>query len=107
MPQIDLNQNWMQIAKQIYETFEVFNNITIGGAQLIDGEYYPIGKLVCEELERLDRIDNTAPHGNGKNIRRKRYKPNDWIGGYVSQKAFKFKEEVRNGKLIYTIWRMQ
>lgn len=106
MQQIDLNQNWMMIAKDIYDKFEVFQNITIGGAQLIDGEYYPIGKLVCGEIERLDRVDNTYGAKDGR-VRRKRYLPENCIGGFVAQKMFKYKEEVRNGKLIYTIWRMQ
>ena len=96
------HRNWLQIAYGIFYDFEVNQSITVKG---FDNEV-PVGQKICEELERLDLKENYFIPPDGR-PRRKRYKPDNTIGGFVAQKMFKWKREIRDKKMVYTIWRIQ
>lgn len=102
----------LEMAEKIYHGFEVNNSCSILGYVLVgddtnDFNPVPKGKVVCDELRQLDRIDNYE-RGN----RRKRLILPNTIGGYVAQKIFKYHHEMitmEDGKenVKYTIWRIQ
>lgn len=101
------NKTWLDYAREIFYDFKVGQSTTIKGFERVgeEQELVPIGKLVVDELERLDLLENTRDEGG--RIRRKRYKPPNTVGGYVAQKIFRYKQETRNSKMIYQIWRLQ
>lgn len=100
-----------EIAKKIYDNFEVFASCSILGYWDIGNtKMHPKGDLVCDELKRLDRVDNTKPvRGKGDKLVRTRRKPSNSIGGYLAQKIFRYEktEMAENPYIKYTIWRIQ
>lgn len=61
------------------------------------------GKAVVDQLREFDRMENTIDCGK----RRKKQTLPDSIGGYVAQKIFRFKREIVNEDIKWTIWRRQ
>lgn len=91
-----------EMSNKIFYQFEVGQNCTIKGF-VYDGEMaFPKGELVIKCLEELDLHENV-----GTGNRRKRVKPPQSIGGFVAQKIFRWDKTTRDGKPIYSIWRMQ
>lgn len=87
-----------------WQEAKIGQSITIIG----EGEGYNAIKI----LENCDIEDNWIK--DGKNLRRKRQRPKNAIGGWNAQKQFRYSVELRpdkagGGKAIkhYTIWRTQ
>lgn len=100
--------DWYQLALSIFHDWEINQSVTIKGfVQTGEDEPVPAGQLICEYLEKFDKEANTFAPSGDKKIRRKRYKPPNTIGGYVAHKMFKWKQEIRDHKMVYTIWRIQ
>lgn len=91
------------IAQSIWYDMVVNQSCAILGVVIIDKRGHALGKLVCDELEKLDRIENYEKDG----VRRKRTKPVNTIGGYLAQKIFKYKTQQIDNEIRYTIWRLQ
>lgn len=98
-----MESNWFTLAQQIFYDYVINQSVTIKGFE----NEVPVGELVCKELERLDVEVNCQSAGEGRPPRRKRYKPPNTIGGFVEHKIFKWKQEIRDKKMVYTIWRIQ
>jgi hypothetical protein len=94
------------MANKIFNYFEVNQSCKVTG--FIMNEQWrrlePKGELVCDEIERLDKLENCIV---GEVIRRKNKKFPNSIGGYKSQKAFCWKKVIVDDEIKYTIWRVQ
>ena len=97
-----LTDSVLMTASKIYYHFAVNQSCTVRGMVLVDDEPFPKGEQVIIELERLDRA-----HNFDKNNRRRRVKPENSIGDYVSQKMFIWEMRIHDKKPVYTIWRKQ
>lgn len=94
--------DYLTIADKIFFNFDVNHSCTVKGF-VIDGEsVVPKGKMVLEQLEKLDLAENCD-----KNKRRKRKKPTNSIGDFVSGKIWRWEERIQDGKIVFLIWRMQ
>lgn len=95
-----------EAASKIYNDFLINQSCTICGFERIEEfRLEEKGLLVCNELRRLDSVDNLRPMGK-KMTRRRKILP-DSIGGYVAHKIFKFKRVIVESEVRYTIWRVQ
>lgn len=101
--QYDANWDAYDIAKDIYNNYKLHQSCSVVG---IGEDIIPMGEKVLDGLRRLDTLENTYV-GSDKRNRRKRVILPNTVGGYVAQKIFKWKQEIRNKKMIYTIWRVQ
>lgn len=95
--------DYLTMAEKIYYHFEVNQSCTIKGF-VIDENQEPIpkGKMVLDQIDKLDRAENY-----GTNSRRKRVKPQNSIGDFVAGKIFKWEERTQDHKIIFLIWRLQ
>jgi hypothetical protein len=94
--------DYLLMARKIYDGFDINQSCTVTG-EVADGEkIYEKGRLVVDELRRIDRVDNCVVR-DGKWSRRNIKIP-DSIGGYEVQKAFRF---VRREDGSWVIWRVQ
>ena len=94
-----------QIAKKIFNNFEVMQSCTITGYVISGGESFIKGELVINELYSLDKLHNLRQQGNKMARKRKRLK--DSIGGYVADKIFRYKKTIDGSNVRYNIWRYQ
>jgi hypothetical protein len=92
-----IDTNYIQIARDFWY------QATIGQSLLIKGQ--AAGEIVLRTLEECDKEENMIDDGKG--LRRKRQKPSKSIGGYISQRCFRWSSDVRDGIKHYTIWRIQ
>lgn len=97
-----------EIAKKIYEKFEVLESCTVTGWFVEPGEQLVLGKgeMVLNELRRLDSEEHIDSLKSGKNSRRNSLKPNS-IGGPIAHKIFTWERRIVNNEPRYTIWRWQ
>lgn len=95
------------IARKIFNDFELNQSCTVRGFIEQDDELIPKGLMVVKELERLDVAKNwyTAPGESRK--RRKRLKLANTIGGFVAQKIFRYEQKIVNKDMRYSFWRIQ
>lgn len=93
----------MEIAKKIYERFEVLESCNVVGW----GEHYlGKGEDVLNLLRLLDEQDHIIYNRGGKRQRENRYKANS-IGGPIAHKIFTWERRIVNSEPRYTIWRIQ
>lgn len=111
----------MEIASTdtVYEmATKIFNKAIIGQSFAIDGfvimpddSVEHKGKLVLEEIERLDKVHNFGNNTGARfknGIRRRRVRPENVVGDSIAHKAFKWEmRTLDNHKPRYTIWRIQ
>ena len=97
---------WKEMANKIYDDFEVFQNCSVNGF-LYDagGRPHIKGELVCNELRRMDSLDNVREHGK-RSIRKSKRLPNS-IGGFVAHKMFRYEKVEDDNQIKYRIWRVQ
>lgn len=97
-----------EIALVIFRDFEVNQSCSIRGfIEYGVDNLMTKGSKVVHELEKLDTLQNMTRVKGTKEWRRKRVKLPNTVGDYVHQKTFKWKQEIRNKEMIYTIWRIQ
>lgn len=102
---IYIEDDYMTIARKIFELFDIGDIVQVVGYVTIDnveGTVLAKGECVCEELYNLDKRMNVRPGGN-----RKQVKPEKSIGGFIAHKIFKYRIVINEGNPIYTIWRFQ
>lgn len=92
------------IAKKIWEEMKLNQSVTID-TWCPEQPGVPNGKLVLDELRKLDRIENFVAQPKG--MRRKRKFKKNHIGDSIGQKAFTWAESMRGEKVVYQIWRIQ
>ena len=104
---MDETPHYAEIANEIFYKFAVNQSTAVRGFVHLGEELNPtpLGKMVIDHLELLDRRENI--YQDGKRIRRRRVILPNTVGGAVAQKIFKYKWEIRGNKMIYTIWRIQ
>lgn len=90
-----------EIAKIIFENFEINQSCKVEGTVIVEGRLYEKGKAVLNDLDVLDQTNNTY---NGK---RKRVRPKESVGGDLAHKIFRYARRIVNDEIRYTIWRMQ
>jgi len=97
-------------ARKIFEHFEVGQSCTITGFVIMpDDSIDEKGKLVCDELIRLDFVENFNRSGStrGNGMRRRRIRPENSIGDYLRKKTFQWQRKIIDNQVRYTIWRIQ
>lgn len=92
-----------EMAYTIFYGMEVMASCKILGIEQDNGRWKPKGEIVCDLLWKYDRIHNVK---NNSESRIKR-KPSNSIGGYLADKIFRFKIDVLETDVKYTIWRIQ
>lgn len=94
-----------EIAIKIFKHFEINQSCTIKGyvVDISNEDVLEKGLIILNHLERLDIEENTT----GKTHKRKGLKIRNSVGGFVAQKIFKFKREMRNNIPVYQFWRFQ
>lgn len=98
---------WFETGQKCFYAMDVHQIVVVKGLERIDEHtILEKGKLVLEELERLDKLENFNNIGAGR-MRRKKVKPVNTIGGELAHKIFKWKREVIENEPRYTIWRLQ
>ena len=102
MTKIENSMSAEKIAGIIFSEFEVNQSCTIYGWQ----ETLPKGLITVEWLRKLDVLENWEACKDGRMRRKRKLLPNS-VGGYVASKIFKYHEDMRDGKLVYQIWRFQ
>lgn len=100
-----------EMADKIFFHFEVLQSCAIQGwiqIQMPDGDIQVLSKAeeVVRILNGLDEEHNCLKSADGRK-RRKQVKFENSIGGYVSQKIFKFSRGMVDDHVRYTIWRIQ
>jgi hypothetical protein len=95
-----------ETAKKIFYHFVLNQSCLVKGFVVGSDDLEEKGKLVLDELRRLDELENHIPNRSGK-MRRRRNVLQNSIGGYVAQKIFRYKKETINSEVRYTIWRVQ
>ena len=105
MTEIYQDEEPKKIAKKIFEDFELNQSCTIKGFVDNDGDLEAKGKLVCDEIRRLDKQLNIKPYGTG--MRRRRVVPENTIGDWIAHKTFKYQKTVLDSVIRYMIWRIQ
>lgn len=100
------------IAKKIFEKFTIMQSCAIDGfVEMPDESIEHKGKMVLEELERLDKVHNFGNNTGARfknGIRRKRHRPDNVVGDSIAHKSFKWEMRILdNHKPRYTIWRIQ
>jgi len=105
MERILETDDYLTMAKKIYESFDLHHSCTIKGLVLDRDkqEFIPKGELVLEHINRFDIAENFDKRGR----RRKRVKPANSIGDFVAGKIFKYEKRIKDKKIIYLIWRIQ
>ncbi len=92
------------MANTIFNEFEIGQSCAIRGFVQMGIEDLELkGKIVCDELRRLDAAQNVIITGSKKNMRKRKFYA-DSIGGYIAHKIFRFKLTDTDK---YTIWRVQ
>jgi len=110
MEQILPTDTFREMARKIFYTFDIGYSVAIFGfVDAQDGSLKPKGELVCEELRRLDRVENYVSNvgARGGGMRRRRNLPANHIGDYIKNKTFKWDMKEIDNKIKYTIWRIQ
>lgn len=102
MPDISHLDHW-DIAKIIFDDFNVSQSVTIKGFLVYGEDVVPKGEQVLNNLREMDKFTNL----DKKTGRRKRVILPNTIGGWVAQKCFKWKQEIRNKQIVIMIWRIQ
>lgn len=104
---LDPEDDYLDIAIKIYNHFEVFQSCAVTGfvhdPDLMQS--YEKGKLVYDQLVKLDQMDNTKFFGD--KLIRKHKRPADCIGGYTAHKQFRFKRVKLENDFKWTFWRIQ
>ncbi len=93
------------IARKIYNHFEVHQACTIFGFYRGDEDLIPKGKIVVDFIEMLYSLDFCRDKG-GKQYRVYSFKPNS-VGGPIAHKIFTWEKRIVDNEVRYTIWRSQ
>lgn len=93
------------IARKIYEQFDVHQSCTIMGFYKGEEDLIPKGKVVMDIIEMLYSLEFCRDKG-GKQYRVYSYKPNS-VGGPIAHKIFTWDKKIINNEIRYTIWRVQ
>lgn len=102
MEQIYKTDRAFEIAVKIFEQMDVHQSCSVGGFESAsEDDIRAKGEVVIEELIQLDISKNCR---NGK---RRRVRPENQIGDYVAQKAFKYQKRIVDGLVRYDFWRIQ
>lgn len=99
--------DYLDIAIKIYNHFEVYQSCSVIGL-VVDPTaraMHEKGKLVHDELVRLDALDNIKFHGD--KLIRKNKRPKDCIGGFTAHKQFRFQRANLGDDIKWTFWRIQ
>lgn len=99
--------DYLDVAKKIFNEFEVGQSCTVKGVVIDEDnkEIFTKGEMVLKELRRLDSLVNVSITEGGRLRRKRKILPNS-IGGYVAHKIFKW--AILEGSLeYYNIWRIQ
>lgn len=94
-----------EIAKKIYEQFDVMASCSVYGFVVTEEKIIPKGELVLQEIKRLDELENISYFGK-KKVRKYKYRK-DSIGGTLAQKIFTWEKRIVDSEPRYTIWRFQ
>lgn len=94
----------MEIARKIYESFDVLASCNIYGMVLNDKErvLFPKGEAVLKHIEDLYGLDFLYANGKRKYVFKK-----DTIGGPIAHKVFSWEKRIVDSEVRYTIWRIQ
>jgi hypothetical protein len=95
-----------EMAYTIFYSMKVMQSCKITGIELDKGRWKPKGEIVCDLLWQYDRTLNTKSRGATEGPRIKRKPPNS-IGGYLADKIFRWKIDILENDVKYTIWRIQ
>ncbi len=115
MEQILPTDSVILMATKMFFDYQVGQSATVSGfIEMPDDSTVAKGELVLEEIRRLDLVENftdgfRGKGSRGKNIQRRKRKrmPENTIGDYLCQKTFKWKKNIINNQVRYTIWRIQ
>lgn len=108
MCKIEATHSVKETAQLIFHQMIVNQSVAILG-YVRDDENMTVeekGKLVIQELEKLDIEHNFQAHKDGA-LRRKRSRMANSIGGFIAQKIFKYERREVDNFPRYTIWRLQ
>lgn len=93
-----------EMAFVIFYHMEIMSSCKIMGIEQHNGKWKPKGEIVCDLLWSYDRLHNVKTNSKDSRIKRK---PSNSIGGYLADKIFRWKIDVLEDDVKYTIWRIQ
>lgn len=106
MANVYQSDSCIQVARKIYENFDVGESCVITGFIIQLGDSVTRGELILKEIERMDMDENIRFISGAKKQRKYVYKKGS-IGGPISQKIFTFEKRIVDSEVRYTIWRFQ
>lgn len=92
-----------EMAYVIFYNMDLLVSCKIEGVENFNGKWKPKGEIVCDLLWEYDRKFNVRE----KSEHRIRRKPPQSIGGYLADKIFRWKYEIIDNDVKYSIWRIQ
>lgn len=92
-----------EMAHVIFYNMDMLVSCKIEGVENYNGKWKPKGEIVCDLLWEYDRKHNVRT----KSDTRIKRKPPQSIGGYLADKIFRWKYEVTETDIKYSIWRIQ
>lgn len=97
----------IEIARKIYEQFDVGSSCTIYGfvMWIDEKKLVPKGEMIWMQLEQLDKEEHIGTE-DGKRGRKYKFKK-DSIGGPIAHKIFSRDIKVVDSEPRHTIWRIQ
>lgn len=101
----DTDTVW-EIAKKIWEDFDVLASCTVYGFVEVEKSLVPKGQLVVSELRKMDELENVKKNAVGSKVRQWKYKK-DSIGGPIAHKIFTWEKRIVDDEPRFTIWRVQ
>jgi len=110
MEQILATDNYHEVARKMFYEYQVGQSCTVAGiCETKEGEIMPKGEAACNELRKLDRIENFVSNkgARGGGMRRRRDRPDNQIGDYIANKAFRYSHRGSGAQIKYMIWRVQ
>jgi hypothetical protein len=107
MTEIYKDDDYLDMALKIYESFSVNQSVNIVGLvqDLEKDVVEEKGKMVLDLLNRYDKQDNIK--SAGPRMCRKYVYLENAVGGPLAHKIFKWRRVVVDNKPKYTIWRIQ